>query len=74
MTSIGDLFQRDITRPIDGVIKADDRAGLMMELTNMSSPMRYQNGCQTFWRSTTTTQTRMAYGFQASLAQASRTC
>lgn len=32
MTSIGDLFQRDITRPIDGVIKADDRAGLMMEL------------------------------------------
>ena len=32
MTCIADLFQRDITRPIDGVIKADDRAGLMMEL------------------------------------------
>lgn len=32
MTCIADLFERDITRPIDGVIKADDRAGLMMEL------------------------------------------
>jgi hypothetical protein len=63
-----------VSRPIEGVIKADDEASLKSELRNTSSPTRSPSGWITFWMPTTTTTVPTASGSPASSVRASRTC
>ena len=72
-TTIKELFEKPIDRPIDGVIKADDERHLQTELDEYVVTREVAKGLDVFTERTYTTPRPMASGSQASMDPASLT-
>ena len=71
---LNEIFAKDIQRPIEGVIKADDVAHLGTEVEEYVLTNEAAKGLESCSRRTRTTPTPTASGSPASSAPASRTC
>lgn len=73
MTALKSIFQKPVNRPIEGVIKADDKASLRLELEEYVLTDEVEDRLISFLTLTMIIRLQMVFGYLDSSARVSRT-
>ena len=62
--NLKEIFEKDIDRPIDSVIKADDEESILNELEEYVITNEIEKNFNKFFRNIITIQIKMGYGYR----------